>query len=76
MRDTRPYGTLEVKVGTEVIWTSACFGPCTITFSGGVDSGPMKTGDTFRRTFSVPGSYPYYCQFDPEEMTGTIIVTN
>lgn len=76
MRDTIPYGTLEVKVGTEVIWTSRCFGPCSITFkSVAVDSGPMKTGDTFKHTFDVPGSYAYYCQFDPAEMVGTIIVT-
>jgi hypothetical protein len=76
MRDARPYGTLEVKVGTEVIWTSTCFGPCTVTFrSGEIDSGEMAKGDTFKHTFDVPGSYPYYCQFDPAEMTGTIIVT-
>jgi hypothetical protein len=76
MHDTRPYGYLEVKVGTEVIWTSECFGLCSVTFrSGEIDSGPMNKGDTFKHTFSVPGSYPYYCQFDPPEMIGTIIVT-
>jgi Plastocyanin len=77
MRDTRPYGSLSVKVGTEVTWTSACFALCSITFkSGDIDSGPMVKGDTFKHAFSVPGSCPYYCQFDPAEMTGTIIVTN
>jgi plastocyanin len=77
MHDRISYGTLEVRVGTEVIWTSQCFTPCTITFiTGGVDSGPMNKGDTFKHTFDVPGSYKYYCQYDPEEMTGTIIVTN
>jgi plastocyanin len=76
MHDNISYGTLEVKVGTEVIWTSRCFSLCTITFrTGGVDSGLMKTGDTFKHTFDVPGSYQYYCQFDPAEMIGTIIVT-
>ncbi|MFI5262828.1 MAG: hypothetical protein ACHQZR_09775 [Candidatus Limnocylindrales bacterium] len=77
MRDGYPYGTLSIRVGTEVIWTSACLlGPCTVTFRNGeIDSGRMNPGDTFKHTFSVPGSYPYYCQFDPSEMTGTIIVT-
>lgn len=76
MHDGVSYGTLEVKVGTEVIWTSGCFAVCSITFRTiGIDSGPMNKGDTFKHTFDVPGSYPYYCQFDPAEMTGTIIVT-
>lgn len=77
MRDFIPYGSHEVKVGTEVIWTSQCFALCTVTFrSAAIDSGPMNTGDTFKHTFDVAGSYPYYCQYDPAEMVGTIIVTN
>lgn len=77
MRDQITYGTLEVKVGTKVTWTSQCFGLCTVTFrNGGPDSGPMSKGETFTLTFDVPGSFQYYCQFDPTEMVGTIIVTN
>jgi plastocyanin len=30
----------------------------------------------FKHAFDVAGSYPYYCQYDPSEMVGTIIVTN
>lgn len=76
MHDRISYGTRQVKVGTEVTWTSACFTPCTITFTTiPVDSGNMAKGGTFSHTFTEPGSYPYYCQFDPTEMKGTIIVT-
>ena len=76
MRDTIPYGTHEVKVGTTVTWTDTCFTPCTVTFNTiPVDSGNMSNGDTFSHTFTDPGSYPYHCQFDPGEMKGTIIVT-
>ena len=76
MRDSIPYGTHQVKVGTEVVWTSACVGPCTITFTTiPVDSGTMVNGGTFSHTFTDPGSYPYHCEFDPVEMQGTIIVT-
>jgi plastocyanin len=77
MRDLIPYGTHEIKVGTEVIWTNKCYGLCTVTFkTAPIDSGPMTNGDTFKHTFDVAGSYPYYCQYDPVDMVGTIIVTD
>jgi plastocyanin len=71
------YGTHQVKVGTQVTWTDTCAGPCSITFTTiPVDSGAMVHGGTFSHTFSEAGSFPFYCQFDPTEMKGTIIVTN
>ncbi len=77
MRDQIAYGVRSIKVGTKVTWTSACFAVCTVTFKTiPVDSGPMSKGDTFSHVFEEPGSYDYYCQFDPAEMKGTIIVTS
>ena len=76
MRDAIAYGTREVKAGTTVTWTDTCYGPCTITFNTiPVNSGTMATNGTFSHTFNDPGTYPYRCDFDPAEMTGTIIVT-
>ena len=76
IRSNVQYGTHQIKVGTEVIWTSACFGVCTVTFSTiPVDSGEMARGDTFSHTFAVAGSFPFHNQIDPTRMMGTIIVT-
>jgi len=71
VRDTIPYGTRHVKVGTTVTWTDTCAGPCTVTFNTiPVTSGTMVKGDTFSHTFTDPGNYPYHCEFDPAEMQG------
>lgn len=37
-------------------------------------SDPLLTGDTFIKTFETPGTYPYFCSFHFEKMTGTITV--
>ena len=67
---------LNVKVGTDVIWTNKSCAGCTVTFTGdGVDSGPMAIGATFKHTFSAAGLYEFHCQLDPAYMTGTITVT-
>jgi plastocyanin len=70
--------TLNIKVGTEVIWSNtACMGGCTVTFPGlSLDSGPMAIGATFKHTFSEAGSFAFHCRLDPDEMKGTIIVTD
>jgi plastocyanin len=70
--------TLNIKVGTEVIWSNTgCHGGCTVTFPGTpVDSGPMAIGATFKHTFGAAGVFAFHCQLDPDEMKGTIVVTN
>jgi plastocyanin len=70
--------TLNIKVGTEVIWSNtACQGGCTVTFPGiSLDSGPVAIGGTFKHTFSDAGLFAFHCLLDPNEMSGTIIVTN
>ena len=68
---------LNVKVGTEVVWTNAsCLYGCTVTFTGyRVDSGPMALGATFKHTFGAAGFYVFHCKLDPAVMKGTITVT-
>ena len=69
--------TLDIKVGTEVIWSNpACHGGCTVTFPGlSLDSGPVAIGGTFKYTFDHAGLFAFHCRLDPNEMTGTVIVT-
>lgn len=39
------------------------------------DSGALPPGDTYRRTFEVPGTYGYFCvPHEAAGMTGTIVV--
>lgn len=64
--------TLNVKVGTTVTWTNEDTVTHTIksdTFS----SGNLSQGDTFKFTFSTPGTFNYSCGIHPT-MTGTIVV--
>jgi plastocyanin len=69
--------SLNIKVGTEVIWSNTSCAGCTVTFPGiSVDSGPMAIGTTFKHTFSEAGSFAFHCQLDPDVMKGTIIVTD
>jgi plastocyanin len=40
------------------------------------DSGKIKAGGVFKHTFTVPGTYKYYCEIHDEHgMLGTIVVT-
>ncbi len=64
-----------VSTGSTVVWTNTGVVPHTVTSSsGGFDSGFLFTGDTYRRTFSNPGTYDYVCTIHPG-MSGTITVT-
>jgi plastocyanin len=39
------------------------------------DSGKLKAGSIFKHTFTVPGTYKYYCELHDEHgMTGTVVV--
>lgn len=72
--------SIEVAVGTTVFWTNQGAGPHTSTSgtspapSGLWDSGVMQPGNSFARTFDEPGTFSYFCQVDPVEMQGTVVV--
>ena len=69
-----------VHVGDVVRWT---FGgdPHTVTSGspgapdGAFDSGIKAPGGTFQVTFRTTGTFRYFCQIHPEQMTGTIVVS-
>lgn len=66
--------TLTVDAGTRVTFLNDDGRDHTATArDGSFDSGIMKSGATFVRIFSVPGTFSYLCLIHPD-MTGTIAV--
>jgi plastocyanin len=76
--------TLTVTAGDQVTWvasgdphtvTSGAPGAVTDRFVDHPGSvGFLVAGDTFTTTFTTPGTYPYFCEVHPEQMTGVIAV--
>jgi plastocyanin len=79
---------LEVAAGKEVTWTQKDAGFHTVT-SGTVEQGGgsvtgkpdgkfrserLATDETFKFTFTEPGTYPYFCEIHPATMTGEVRV--
>lgn len=76
--------TLEIEVGTTVLWRNQDNVAHTTTADNGTwDSGTMNGGETFEWTFDEAGEYSYHCiphAFENDEgewegMIGTIIVS-
>ena len=66
--------TAEIAVGTTVTWTNEDDIPHTVTEAErSFKSHALDTGDTFSFTFTVPGTYGYFCSLHPH-MTGSIVV--
>lgn len=66
--------TLTIPVGTTVTWTNQDTAPHTSTSDTGVwNSGTLSTGQSYSRTFSQPGTFPYHCNVHPN-MHGTVVV--
>ncbi len=66
--------TLIAKVGQEVTWTNTGSAAHTVTFdTGGVDSGSLSAGGTFKHTFDAAGTFTYHCNFH-SSMKGTVTV--
>jgi plastocyanin len=67
--------TLTAKVGQEITWTNQGNATHSVTFdTGGVDSGSLSSGMTFKQTFNTAGSFTYHCKFH-SSMQGTVTVT-
>lgn len=66
--------TLTAKVGQEVTWTNSDSAAHTVTVdTGGVDSGSLSPGATFKHTFDAAGTFPYHCAIH-SSMKGTVTV--
>jgi plastocyanin len=67
--------TVTVKVGTTITWTNRDQDAHTVTATKrSFHSATLNTGDTFRHTFTTPGTYQYLCTIHPF-MTATVVVT-
>lgn len=67
---------LTIPVGATVTWTNHDDVPHTATGTNkpkAFDSGVLDTDQGFSHTFSVPGTYDYFCAVHPH-MTGQIVV--
>jgi plastocyanin len=65
--------TVEVSVGDTVTWTNNDDREHTVTADdGSFDSGKLRTGKSFSRTFDKPGKYPYGS--DPSPRTKGVVV--
>ena len=71
--------TRAVKVGTTLKWTNANVDKIdhTVTaLDASFDSGVLKPGASFTKTFDAPGTFQYVCAIHPEQMKASIQVTN
>ena len=72
--------SITVSVGTTITWTNKDNVAHTVTSgtpdnpTGTFDSGNMTAGETFSFTFDTAGTFVYFCQLHPTQMTGTVIV--
>ena len=67
--------TLNVTVGTTVVWTNKDGVSHTVTGNGNAfDSGNLSGNETFEFTFNEAGAFDYFCRFH-RDMTGRIVVT-
>jgi plastocyanin len=65
---------LMVEAGQTVTWTNRGFGPHTVTAAGGeFDSGRLNAGESFKVTFTTPGTFAYACTIHPS-MHGKVSV--
>lgn len=69
-------GNQTVMAGTTVVWMNNDAIPHTVTSDNGAfDSGIINPGQTFRMTFSAPGTFTYHCNIHPS-MHGSISVSS
>lgn len=70
---------LTVKVGTTIKWTNSALDGIDHTATAtnnAFDSGILKPGAGHTVTLTAPGTYPYFCALHPDQMRGTIRVTD
>jgi plastocyanin len=64
-----------VDVGTTITWVNHGSRPHTVTDRGGTfDTRPINPNKSGKVTFTVPGTYQYFCRINPAKMNGVIVV--
>src|SRR5947209_4349932 len=67
-------GTMTVNVGTTITWSNAADRPHTVTDRGGTFDNLVAPGTSATVSFTVPGTYHYFCRINPSKMNGIIVV--
>jgi plastocyanin len=70
--------TRAVPVGATVVWRNSSIDETphvVVASDGSFVSGLLAPGETFSHTFAAPGRYEYSCTLHPQQMRGTIEVT-
>lgn len=67
--------SITIPIGGSITWTNQDNTPHTATAldRAALQSGAIKSGDSFTQTFDAAGTYDYFCEFHPN-MKGTIVV--
>jgi plastocyanin len=63
-----------VSAGATVTWTNHDNFTHNVHFEG-ADPQLMKPGESTTRTFDTPGTFPYVCSLHPNDMKGSVLVT-
>jgi len=66
--------TMTVSTGTTITWTNTADRPHTVTDRGGTFDNVLAPGTTATVSFTVPGTYHYFCRINPSTMNGIIVV--
>src|SRR3954451_12113927 len=66
--------TITVDAGTTITWTNSADRPHTVTDRGGTFDNVVAPGTTATVSFTVPGTYHYFCRINPSKMNGVIVV--
>jgi copper-containing nitrite reductase len=67
--------TVVIGMNATVTWVNDDNTPHTVTDKGGsFNSGELDPGKSWSHTFTLPGTYHYYCIYHPNVMTGEVIV--
>ena len=69
--------TVLIKAGGIITWTNQDSAPHTVTeLASQFDSGTLATSQTFKHTFSTPGTFTYHCLIHSMMKSGVVIVSN
>jgi len=68
---------ISIPAGTEISWLNEGQTAHTTTsvVSDQWDSGSIQPGNRWAASFSVPGTYEYYCSIHPDQMRARLTIT-
>lgn len=68
--------SISIATGSTVVWNNNDKDPHTVTDrAGSFASGTFGSGATYRRTFTAPGTFQYFCEIHPS-MVGVVSVSD